>query len=136
MTCLSYATHHTNLTILGEEKFKQVTSQTFYAAFQYPKEVHKNLKMINNQFLENNSAFSDGQSDLTLADFFVFHEILTLNMIGYKLTKYPKVVLYLQRLNKSHPSLRHGTKALEAQLVRTGGKFYLDDGFGEIPSKL
>lgn len=95
LTNLGYATHYTNLTILGEEKFNEVNSQTFYATFLYPKEVHKNLKMLNNDLLDKNDGLSDGSNELTLADFFIFQEILTLNMIGHKLTKYPKVVLYL-----------------------------------------
>lgn len=136
LTCLCYATHFTNISILGEEKFLKVNSQTFYAPFQFPKEVHKNLKMINNLFLENINAFSDGTGEPTLADFLIFQEILTLNMIGHNLSKYPKVVLYLQRLNKAHPCLGESTKVLEAQLVRNGGEFYLKNSFGQQQSKI
>ena len=136
LTCLSYATHYTNITVMGEEKFTQVNSQTFYAPFQYPKEVHKNIKLINNEYLEKNTAFSSGNGQLTLADFFIFHEILTLNIIGHNLSKYPKVVLYLQRLNKNHPAMGQSTKFLQAQLERSGGKFYLSNGFGQTANKL
>lgn len=136
LTCLAYASHMTNLKLLGEETFLKTTSQTFYAPFVYSKEVHKNIKMISEDFLGKISSLTDGSREPTLADFFIFHEILTLNLIGHNLSKYPEVVAYLQKLSAAHPSLKSTTQVLEAYLLTSGGKFYLSDGFGELPSKL
>ena len=92
--------------------------------------------MISEDFLGKSSALSDGSTDLTLADIFIFHELLTLNLIGHNLSKYPEVVAYLQKISSAHPSLKSTTSVLEAYLLTAGGKFYLTEGYGEIPSKL
>ena len=136
LTCLAYASHLTNLKLLGEEKFLETTSQTFYAPFVFSKEVHKNIKMISEDFIGKNSALTDGSGDLTLADIFIFHELLTLNLIGHNLAKYPEVVAYLQKLAAAHPGLKSTTSVFEAYLLTNGGKFYLTEGYGDIPSKL
>ena len=109
LTCLAYASHFTNLKILGEEKFTETTSQTFYAPFTFSKEVHKNLKMLGDDFIGKTSALGDGSGEPALSDFFIFHEILTMNLIGHSLAKYPEVVLYLQKLAAAYPSLKSAT---------------------------
>lgn len=133
ITCLSYCTHTVNIKALGEEKFKQRMS-TFYAPFQYPKEVHKNIKMLNNDFIDK--FLFNGQRDISLVDFFVFSELMTLNLIGHNLEKYPRVTLYLKNLAFKFNELKESLKSVEAYAKMNGYGYYLGDGFGESGAKL
>lgn len=136
ITCLSYCTHSVNLKALGEEEYRKKQSLTFYAPFQYPKEVHKNVKMLDTDFIDR-MLFNGEDRDLSLADIFIFNELMTLNLMGQNLQKYPRVVLYLKDLASRYEELRSSLNSLEAYVKINGHEFYLGEaGFGESLPRL
>lgn len=136
ITCLGYCSHTVNIKAVGEKEFRK-SGITFYAPFQYPKEIHKNTKMLEVDFIEKFLYNGAENRKISLADIFIFSELMTLNLIGHNLGKYPNVVLYLKRLASEFPGLKSSLNSVEAYVRLNGKDFYLGEaGFGEVGAKL
>ena len=135
---LNYCSLHVNHTLLGDEEYKRRTNLTFYAPWQYGKEVHKNMKRFDTIIIKEPCLFNGlaQNQKITLADIFVFNEILTLNLIDRDLSKYPNAVLYIKRLAAAYPKLVEYNKSIQAYASVKKVPYYLDGGLDANTARL
>ena len=112
LTSLYYCSRHVEFKLIGEQAFNDKYKVFFYLPEQFPKEIHKNLKILNKDYLER--GYWGNTKTPTLADILFFHEVLNLNLVGHDLSKYPAIVSFLQTFFGSQQSVRHSTNHLLA----------------------
>jgi glutathione S-transferase len=128
---------HVNHQVLGDAEFNKQCRYYFFAPWQYPKEVHKQLKQLDRLMIGKKESINDGFGQkITLVDFFIFNEVLTLNLTGHDLTKYPNVVAYLKRMSAQYPELLDTNKSIEVYAKMKNQQFYLDRDFNPTNAKL
>jgi len=137
LTILSYCTLFVNHAVMGDEEFEKRQKFYFYAPWQYPKEVHKALKQLDKLHINKKKCINSGIGQkITLVDFFIFNEIMILNLIGHKLEKYPNVVLYMKRMSVQYPELLDVNKSIEAYTHLKKQEFYLEPSYNPSAANL
>ena len=118
LTSLSYCGKHVQVKTIGESAFLEKNRYFFYSPDQFSKEIHKNLKVLNNEFYERK--YWADLNNLTLADLLIINEVIGLNLINFDITKFPHVLESLQLSCGKFGTLREAIQPLEKVIVEKG----------------
>src|SRR3990167_1936224 len=114
LTSLYYCSRYVEFKHIGEKAFMEKYKIFFHLPEQFPKEIHKNLKILNKEYLER--GYWGNIDKPTLADIIFFHEILGLNLVGHDITKYPAILSFLHSFYTTQQTLRQSSAPLLAQV--------------------
>ena len=123
LTTLSISNLMVEHKILGDIAFEAKYPIFFLKPEQYPKDVHKSLKMLSSDFKER-KYWGDALNP-TISDIMIFNELLNLNLIKHDLSKYPGLVDYLNELYSKVPAAKEVTKPLISSLASKGIPTYI-----------
>ena len=122
LTTLSYCGKHVEVKIVGEEAFAAKYKFFFYIPEQFPKEIHKCLKMLDKEFFERK--YWGDLSKPTIADLLILNEVFSLNLINHDISKYPNVLSAIQVAHAQNGDLREAMKPVEVQAASKGFASY------------
>ena len=123
LTTLSYCGKHVEVKLTGEEAFNAKYKFFYYLPEQFPKEIHKSLKMLDNEFFER-KYWGSQLTNPTIADLLILSEVFTLNLINHDITKYPNVLSTIQVAHSQSADIREAMKPVEIQAASKGFSLY------------
>ena len=123
LTTLCYANLMVEHKLLGDAAFDQRYPIYFYKPEQFAKEVHKSLKMLNKDLYEKH--LWGNIENLTLADILIFNELLSLNLVGHDISKYPELGAFLTKLYEAKPQAQEAAKPVLSVVSSKGLKPYV-----------
>ena len=124
-TLLSYITRSIDCVKAGGEKpYLDSGVLIFYHPFQFKKQIHKNLKVLNNVFLDK-AALHYGEEGLSMADILIFNEVLALAPLGHDMSKYPKILDWVRQLAGANPALIKANKPIEKLCIQNQVPYWI-----------
>jgi len=126
-TLLSYISKNIDCIAAGGEKpYLNTGILIFYHPFQFEKEIHKALKNLNTVYLDKPSInYGQGQTGLTLSDILIFNEVLSLAPLGHDMSRYPRILDYLNQLAGNNPCLVKANKSIEKLCIENKVPYFL-----------
>ena len=122
LTTLAYCGKQVEFKLHGEEAFAAKYKFFFYIPEQFPKEIHKSLKMLDKEFFERK--YWGDLSKPTIADLMILNEVFTLNLINHDISKYPNLLSAIQLAYSQSADLREAIRPVEVQAASKGYTSY------------
>ena len=126
LTTLSFCNKQVEVKLLGEPAFLEKYKIFFLLPEQFPKEVHKSLKLLDTEFIDR-GYFQSRSTGPTIADIMIFNEIISLNQINYPINKYPRILSILQSMIDSTPTVREVSRSVFANSINLGFQPYFPE---------
>lgn len=124
-TLLSYITRSIDCIAAGGEKpYLDSGVLIFYHPFQFTKEIHKALKNLNKHYLDK-EALHHGTPGLSMCDVLIFNEVMSLAPLGHDMSKYPKILDWINKLASSNPCLIKANRPIEKLCLENKVPYFL-----------